>query len=88
MGERARRILSLVPEKNTDSDTSDGASSRDEAGMIGSAESSPAPSINSSLEMLLLLQIFDDEIGTHACDIYVDTTEVPLTPHSFNKNTV
>ena len=55
MGERARRILSLVPEKNTDSDTSDGASSRDEAGMIGSAESSPAPSINSSLEMLLLL---------------------------------
>ena len=56
--------------------------------MIGSAESSPAPSINSNLEMLHLLQIFDDEIGTHACDIYVDTTEVPLIPNSFNKKAV
>ncbi|XP_059061331.1 uncharacterized protein LOC131854216 [Achroia grisella] len=80
MSERARRILSLVPEKNANSDTSDGASSGDEAGMIGSAESSPAPSINSSLERLNLLQISDDQIGTHVDDIYVDTTDVPLTP--------
>ena len=51
-----------MPEKNTDYDKSDGASSCDEAGMIGSAKSSPAPSINSNLEMLNL-QIFDDEIA-------------------------
>ncbi|CAH4035603.1 unnamed protein product [Pieris brassicae] len=79
MSERARHILSLVPEKNADSDTSDVAGSG-EAGMIRSAESSPAPSINSSLERLNLLQTSDDEIGTHADDIYADTTEVPLTP--------
>ncbi|KAF8785040.1 hypothetical protein HNY73_010636 [Argiope bruennichi] len=70
----------IAPEKNAYSGTSDGASSGDEAGMIGSAESSPALSINSSLERLNLLQISDDEIGTHADDIYADTTEVPLTP--------
>ncbi|CAH4029620.1 unnamed protein product [Pieris brassicae] len=74
MSESARRILSLVPEKNADSDTSDVASSGDEAGMIRSAESSRAPSINSSLERLNLLQTSDDEIGTHADDIYADTT--------------
>lgn len=66
-----------MPENNVDSDTSDGS---DEVGMIGSAESSPAPSINSSIERLNLLQISDDEIGTHANDIYADTTEVSLTP--------
>ncbi|CAH4030068.1 unnamed protein product [Pieris brassicae] len=70
MSERARRILSLVPEKNADSNTRDVACSGDEAGMIRSAESSPAPSINSSLERLNLLQTSDDEIGTHADDIY------------------
>ncbi|CAH4028592.1 unnamed protein product [Pieris brassicae] len=78
MSKRARRIL--VPEKKADSDTSDVASSGDEAEMITSAESSPAPSINSSLERLNLLQTSDDEIGTHADVIDADTTKVPLTP--------
>lgn len=63
---RSQRILSLVSRANADSEASDGNSSEDE--IRGSFESSPPPSLNSSLERLNLLEspepyavYYDDE---------------------------
>ncbi|KAF9417592.1 hypothetical protein HW555_005299 [Spodoptera exigua] len=84
MNGRARRILSLVPAVNANSDASDESSSGDE---VRTAESSPAPSLESSFERLDILgspvssaNHSDDEVDAEASYVEQETAQVPLTP--------
>lgn len=63
---RSQRILALIPKLGADSDLEKSSSSEDELklpGRIHGSDSSPAPSIASSLENLHLLSESDNETG-------------------------
>ena len=87
MNGRARRILALVPALNANSDASDESSSGDEA---RTAESSPAPSLESSFERLDILgspvspaNPSEGEVESNAealSDVEQENAQVPLTP--------